>query len=91
MSWEGSKDSSFPTASHILCDLHSVLAWLRERRASTPEQLQSLCGHPAPAVLEGLAPTAVGKVCVLRTGSVYLYIPALTSLDLIEMAFSFCF
>lgn len=61
----------------------------RTRWASTPEQSNSLCSRPAPATLEGLVLTAVGEVCLSRTGSVYLYIPALTSLDLIEMALSF--
>lgn len=68
-----------------------IPSWHGPRNMSgfSSEQLHSLCGYSASTALAGLAPTAVGEVCLWRTGSVYLYIPALTSLCHIEMAFYF--
>lgn len=79
---QGPEGSSLPRLS-VLCDLHSVLAGLQ----LPSKQLRSLWAA-WPTVLCRPA-AAAGGVCPLRTGSVYLYIPALTSLGLIEMALFF--
>ena len=90
LSLSGPKDTAVPTASRILCDIHAVLARLHKHTGLQLWSNHVLFVAALPRLPpEGPAPTAVGAVCAPSTGSVYLYIPALTSLGLIATAFSF--